>query len=93
MTECEQVIGGTPEVCVQVCTTILSIFDGDRLIDETSRTSNEKCPGWSQAYEPIHESQKGSTKKSSKSEKEISKKSSSKKKHSKEKLGVRSQST
>ena len=42
-TDCREIIGGHPVVCVKVCTAITSIFDGDILIDETAETTEEEC--------------------------------------------------
>jgi len=42
-TECDEVWGGKPEVCVYVCTEITSVYDGDVLIDERAKTSETEC--------------------------------------------------
>ncbi len=42
-TDCREITGGHPVVCVKVCTVITSIFDGDMLIDETADTFEENC--------------------------------------------------
>jgi len=42
-TDCREITGGHPAVCVKVCTAITSIFDGDILIDETAETTQEVC--------------------------------------------------
>jgi len=45
-TDCEEVRGGEPPVCLDVCTTITSIFQGDTLIHEMSKTEQKKCENW-----------------------------------------------
>jgi len=42
-TDCREITGGHPVVCVKVCTTITSIFDGDTLVDESAKTSESEC--------------------------------------------------
>jgi hypothetical protein len=42
-TDCREITGGYPIVCVKVCTSITSVFDGDRLIDETAESTEEEC--------------------------------------------------
>jgi hypothetical protein len=41
--QCDEVVLGDPEACVVRCVTVTSIFDGDILIDETSRVSETSC--------------------------------------------------
>ena len=45
-TECDEIRGGNPPVCLDVCTEITSIWDGETLIDEFSKTEEKKCPEW-----------------------------------------------
>jgi hypothetical protein len=42
-TDCREITGGYPVVCVKVCTAITSIFNGDILIDETAETTEKEC--------------------------------------------------
>ena len=42
-TDCREITGGYPEVCVKVCTYIKSSFEGGKLIDETAETTEEEC--------------------------------------------------
>jgi hypothetical protein len=42
-TDCREITGGYPEVCVKVCTSIKSTFKGGMLIDETAETTEEEC--------------------------------------------------
>ncbi|KAL3779950.1 hypothetical protein HJC23_008204 [Cyclotella cryptica] len=41
--QCDEVVMGDPEACIVRCVTVTSIFDGDILIDETSRTAESSC--------------------------------------------------
>jgi hypothetical protein len=42
-TDCREITGGYPVVCVKVCTSIKSKFKGGVLIDETAETTEEEC--------------------------------------------------
>jgi hypothetical protein len=42
-TDCREITGGYPKVCVKVCTSIKSTYKGGVLIDETAETSEEQC--------------------------------------------------
>jgi hypothetical protein len=42
-TDCREITGGYPVVCVKVCTSITSTFKGDMLIDEVAETTEEEC--------------------------------------------------
>ena len=42
-TECNEITGGYPKVCVKVCTSFKSVFKGGVLIDETAETTEEEC--------------------------------------------------
>jgi hypothetical protein len=42
-TECEEVIEGNPPVCVIVCVEVTSIYNGETLVDETSKVNQSKC--------------------------------------------------
>jgi hypothetical protein len=41
--ECREITAGYPAVCVKVCTTIKSIFDGSTLLDESATTTESEC--------------------------------------------------
>jgi len=46
-TKCHKVIEGNPEVCILVCTEVTSHWATNKLIDETSKTSQRECEyGW-----------------------------------------------
>jgi len=45
-TECEEVIAGYPKVCIQVCTEVTSIMNGDEIVEEYSSASQHKCEGY-----------------------------------------------
>ena len=42
-TECEEVLEGNPPVCVIVCIEVTSIYNGETLVDETSKVNQSKC--------------------------------------------------
>ena len=43
-TECEEIFAGTPQVCVYVCTDVVSVYDGDILISEDAQSYETECP-------------------------------------------------
>ena len=43
-TECEPIYAGTPQVCVYVCTDIISVYAGGELISEDAKSYETKCP-------------------------------------------------
>ena len=46
-TKCHNVIEGKPEVCILVCTEVTSHWATNKLLDETSKTSQRECKnGW-----------------------------------------------
>ena len=42
-TQCQEIRAGNPQVCVNVCTVIVSVFDGDTLLDESATTTESEC--------------------------------------------------
>ena len=42
-TECEEVLEGNPPVCAIVCIEVTSIYNGETLVDETSKVNQSKC--------------------------------------------------
>jgi hypothetical protein len=42
-TECREVRGGTPVVCVYVCTDIVSVYSGDQLVSEKATSYESEC--------------------------------------------------
>ena len=46
-TDCRKEITGRPEVCVMVCTETTSIWSGEKLLDEQTKTTQQRCEaGW-----------------------------------------------
>jgi len=43
-TECEPIYAGTPQVCVYVCTDIISVYAGGELISEDAKSYETECP-------------------------------------------------
>eukprot|EP00970_Alexandrium_tamarense_P001714 scaffold222_cov225-Alexandrium_tamarense.AAC.1 len=43
-TECNEVYGGNPRVCVYVCTDIVSVYSGDQLVSEKATSYESECP-------------------------------------------------
>jgi hypothetical protein len=41
--ECREITGGHPVVCVKVCTTIKSVYNGSTLVDESATTTESEC--------------------------------------------------
>lgn len=43
-TECKEIYAGTPKVCVYVCTDILTIYAGEKMVSKDTTSYETECP-------------------------------------------------